>query len=103
MSLKPYTKAFANVWERIRGIRAAQYMFTDERVELALTILALMETAYDEAFAACEGQDSGFAGATAWTNENPYRKDENVLGIIANVQRNLRERVDKGLPLLPDE
>lgn len=87
MSLKPFTIAFRNVWEGLTEGRAWNYLFANEKTELALFVLEKMETAYDEAFASCEGQDSGFAGTTAWTNGNPYRKDPEILDILAKLRR----------------
>jgi hypothetical protein len=89
-AIKPYTKAFAEIYSDLREkFKGWDYLFGAEKVELTIDIIALMEQAYDQAFADCEEQDSGFAGSTQWTNNNPYRKDADVLDIIADVQRNL--------------
>jgi hypothetical protein len=52
-------------------------MFADEKDDLLQHVLNLMAAAYDEAFTDCEEQDSGFAGTTNWTNNNPYRRNLN--------------------------
>lgn len=88
--LSPYTKAFAEIYPAVRETYTGTHpLSSDQKVQLAIDIIAFMEQAYDEAFADCEEQDSGFAGSTSWTNHNPYRKDDDVLNIIADVQRNL--------------
>lgn len=88
--MKPYTKAFAEIYTTLdQEFEGWENLFGDEKADLAIIVVALMELAYDEAFASCEEQDSGFAGSTSWTNNNPYRKDDDVLRIIADVQRNL--------------
>lgn len=90
MSLRPYTKAFASIYPALREkIPGLSRLTSEQKVELTTDVIALMEQAYDEAFADCEEQDSGFAGSTTWTNRNPYRKDDDVLSIITEVQRNL--------------
>jgi hypothetical protein len=84
--MSPAAKTFIEVYERLRDeVRAWQYLFGNEKIELTRTILSLMESAYDEAFTACEEQDSGFAGSTTWTNHNPYREDPDVLNIVSQL------------------
>jgi hypothetical protein len=89
--VKPYTKSFEKTFANLReNYPGWDYLFLDEKVSLTLLTLSMLEEAYDEAFASCEEQDSGFPGTTTWTNHNPYRKDPDVLDIITDVQRNLR-------------
>ena len=51
------------------------YLYAEEQVAITLRTVAFMAQAYDEAFADCEEQGSGFAPTTNWTNNNPYPYD----------------------------